>query len=303
MTIAVVVPTHNRALYLRRTLESVLAQTRPADEIVVVDDGSTDDTRGVVAAFDAAAYLYQENAFVGAARNRGLGACRAEAVLFLDSDDLLLPGALGYLEAALAANPDTPLSFGGWQEIDGEDRPLGGPQAPPDAVGYAALTERNVIRAPGCALVRRAALERAGGWATERRFRGNEDWRLWFRLADLGPFATVREPVLAYRVHGAGMSADAAAMYATALAVLGDEVRRQRGRPARLARLAVRYADYAARWRCRQAGDAYRAGDRRRTAHLVLRAALWRPSSLRYVALLSGVPIRLRDVLGWCLRP
>ena len=94
-TISVVIPTHNRAVLLRRALDSVLVQSNPANEIIVVDDGSTDDTADIVARdYAAVRYLYQENRGVSAARNAGIRASQYRWIALLDSDDEWLPPKL-----------------------------------------------------------------------------------------------------------------------------------------------------------------------------------------------------------------
>ncbi len=88
MDISVVIPTFNRAHLLSRAIESVLAQSRPATEIIIVDDGSTDDTRALITGkFSGCRYLYQENKGVSVARNLGIRAARSEWIALLDSDD------------------------------------------------------------------------------------------------------------------------------------------------------------------------------------------------------------------------
>src|SRR5688572_31755178 len=100
MKISVIIPCYNRADDLPRTLESILRQTRLADEVLVVDDGSQDDTAEVTARFaPAVRYVYRENGGLSAARNTGQAASIGDALLFIDSDDLLLPEALEQLEA------------------------------------------------------------------------------------------------------------------------------------------------------------------------------------------------------------
>ncbi len=99
--ISVIIPTFNRRGLLKRALSSVLHQTAPPGEIIVVDDGSTDGSSGMVRReFPAVIYLYQENRGVSAARNRGIAAARGQWLAFLDSDDEWLPAKL---EAQIAA--------------------------------------------------------------------------------------------------------------------------------------------------------------------------------------------------------
>lgn len=89
-TISVIIPTHNRARTLERALGSVLAQTRPADEIIVVDDGSDDATKVLLQHYPTIHAIYQENQGVSAARNRGIQAAQSAWIALLDSDDAWL---------------------------------------------------------------------------------------------------------------------------------------------------------------------------------------------------------------------
>ena len=106
MDISVIIPTHNRRDTLTRALESALEQTLQPAEGIVVDDGSTDDTRRLVARYPQVRYLYQENAGVSSARNLGIKAARGEWLAFLDSDDEWQPDKLTQQQALLARNPD-----------------------------------------------------------------------------------------------------------------------------------------------------------------------------------------------------
>lgn len=110
-TVSVVLATYNRSAYLREAIASVLAQTFQAFELIVVDDGSGDDTAAVVAGFDDARirYTYQENAGQSAALNRGLALARGEFIAFLDDDDRYLPHNLATQVAFLEANPEIGL--------------------------------------------------------------------------------------------------------------------------------------------------------------------------------------------------
>src|SRR5688572_22302626 len=94
-TVSVVIPTYNYGRFIAVAIESILRQTRPPLEIIVVDDGSTDETASVVESFgDAVKYVRQENAGVCAARNRGAAESRGDVIAFLDSDDSWEPTAL-----------------------------------------------------------------------------------------------------------------------------------------------------------------------------------------------------------------
>lgn len=107
MNIAVVIPTYNRKLLLARALRSVYAQTRVPDQIIVIDDGSTDGTESMVKTdFPGVDYYYQDNAGVSAARNRGIKRSTSEWLAFLDSDDEWLPEKLELQELVLQQSPE-----------------------------------------------------------------------------------------------------------------------------------------------------------------------------------------------------
>ena len=112
-TLSVVIPTFNRAHVLRRAIESALAQVKDYDEVIVVDDGSTDDTREVVIGVGdpRVRYVYQRNRGAGAARNLGTREATKQLVAYLDSDDEWLPGKLDMQVAFMAARPDVLFCF------------------------------------------------------------------------------------------------------------------------------------------------------------------------------------------------
>lgn len=107
MNISVIIPTYNRAHVLGRAIQSVLDQTFPAHEIIVVDDGSTDDTQQLMKeSFPQCNYLQQANRGVSAARNRGIEAATGNWLAFLDSDDEWLPGKLATQRDLLEQQPE-----------------------------------------------------------------------------------------------------------------------------------------------------------------------------------------------------
>jgi len=109
----VVIPTYNYAGYISTAIDSVLDQTERS-EIIVIDDGSTDDTRNVVAKYaDKVKYVFQENKGVSAARNHGSRIASNEYIVFLDSDDTLLPNALSIMANAVASQPNTDVFIAG----------------------------------------------------------------------------------------------------------------------------------------------------------------------------------------------
>jgi glycosyltransferase involved in cell wall biosynthesis len=120
--ISVVIPTYNRAQLLPRALGSVLAQTRSPDEVIVVDDGSTDDTARVVARYGRrVTYIYKDNGGASAARNRGVDSAAGEFVAFLDSDDLWRPRFLEQIEHAIDETGERALAYFADLSYSGKD--------------------------------------------------------------------------------------------------------------------------------------------------------------------------------------
>ena len=122
--VTVVVTCHNQGHFLRESIGSILSQTRLPDEILIVDDGSSDNTRDEARRFPEVIYIRQDNSGLAAARNTGLSRSRGDLLVFLDADDRLLPHAL---EAGLddfAAHPECAFVFGAFRRIDATGRAL-----------------------------------------------------------------------------------------------------------------------------------------------------------------------------------
>lgn len=193
-TIAVVIPTYNRSRLLRRALASVMAQTRPPDEVVVVDDGSTDDTPGWInAEFPRLVYIRQEHEGVSAARNRGVRECRSEWVAFLDSDDEWQPEKLGRQARALAENPDYHLCHSNETWIRNGRRVNEGKR---HAKSGGRIFNRCLplcVISPSAAVVRRSLLVELGGF--DESLPVCEDYDLWLRICARHPVLFLEEPL------------------------------------------------------------------------------------------------------------
>jgi glycosyltransferase involved in cell wall biosynthesis len=199
--VSVIIPTRNRAHLLHRTLESVLKQSTENLEVIVVDDGSTDGSGAVAAAMDPRVSVLRnpEPAGVSAARNRGIASARGEWIAFCDDDDLWAPNKLQeQLTAAGGAGAN--WVYAGDVNVDDQLRVLsGGP--PPDPAAVMALLPRcNPLTSGGSnVVVRSNILADVGGF--DPALRRTEDWDLWIRIAQKGPPAYVRKPLVAYRFH------------------------------------------------------------------------------------------------------
>lgn len=199
-SVTVVIPTYNLALLLPGAIASVRAQQWPNLEIIVVDDGSTDDTESVLHALAGDGdlrWLRQENAGAAAARNRGIVEAKGEWVAFLDADDFWLPGKLAAQFSELEIRPDAVFSYtdvtlrsATGQESDLEcgnaDRPL-----------LTQLLGGNLFATP-TVLVRRDCLLEVGLF--DARLRTGEDWDMWMRLAAHFEHVRVARPLTVVRV-------------------------------------------------------------------------------------------------------
>jgi glycosyltransferase involved in cell wall biosynthesis len=217
MTVGVVITTYNHARFLKQALESVFAQTRPADDVVVIDDGSTDDPAAVTAGFATARLIRQDNRGLAAARNVGLAALNTDYVVFLDADDRLEPHAIAAGLACFGRAPESGFVYGGHRYIDGDGREIGERFEPPGKSPYVQLLRGNFVGMHATVMYRRDRLLAAG--AFDEQLRRCEDYDVYLRMAHLYPVAGYPDLVAAYRLHGENMSADHAAMLRSALAV------------------------------------------------------------------------------------
>lgn len=178
--ITVVIPTYNAAPYLRRALESVFNQTHPPREVVVVDDGSTDDTAAVISDYTSrVTYLLQSNAGPSVARNRGVSGATSMWVAFLDADDFWEVDKLKKQLDALARKPKAVLSYSDFTVRYGDGRERRVLTCPPDKL-MPTIRFRCPF-GPPMVLVSRSAFLRVGGF--DPSLRNGEDWDLWVRFA------------------------------------------------------------------------------------------------------------------------
>ena len=201
---SVVIPAFNAARTVEATIRSVLAQTEAAFELIVVDDGSSDDTRERVSALAdedrRLVLIAQENRGTAGARNTGIERARGEYVSFLDNDDLWMPRYLESMGGALDAAPDAGFAYcNAWGLHDATLRILRRtafdfrPGPAPGATHedqVVALARANFVMSSST--VRRRALEEVGGF--DETIRGTDDYDLWFRLLLAGWEAALAAP-------------------------------------------------------------------------------------------------------------
>jgi GT2 family glycosyltransferase len=229
--VSVVIPCHNQARFLGEAVESAQRQTLADPEIVVVDDGSTDDTPLVASSLTGIRYIRQDRRGVSIARNVGWQTSRGSFLVFLDADDRLLPDALRVAVEHARAHPDAAFVAGQHVLIDGAGRPLPGAySACVTSDFYCEMLRRNFIGPPAAVLFRREALDRLGGF--DPSLRGCEDYELYLRFMRRAPVFCHPALVAEYRRHDASASTDKALMLAHGFAVLRRQRRHVRGRPA-----------------------------------------------------------------------
>ncbi len=219
-TITVITPTYNRADLVREAIDSVLQQTFTDFELIVIDDGSTDESEAVIGAIDdpRLKYIKQENGGASAARNRGLAEATGEWVAFLDSDDLYLPNRLELQMVQVEAMPEVGLVYGRYYSstVTNLEKKLAG-------LCHDSLDLRSLLMGPvfhwSTVLIRRDFLEQEGGFDT--RFTVGEEWELTLRLALAQcEMVCVPEPLSWVRMQETSLSRDLHKHAASSMGVL-----------------------------------------------------------------------------------
>jgi glycosyltransferase involved in cell wall biosynthesis len=217
-SISIIIPCYNAERYIAATIESVLAQSQPGMEIIVVDDGSTDQSvNTVLKTFPSVRLEQQANQGVAAARNTGIRLARGEWVAFVDADDIWLPGKLSAQLQQLQSAPECRMNYTAW-EVWPSDQPR------PAADYLARLQDRAADSArwdgasgwiytqllldcvvwTSTVLVQRSLLEELGGFDASLRI--GEDYDLWLRASRLTPILRIARPYALYRIHPASIT-------------------------------------------------------------------------------------------------
>jgi len=204
--VSVVIPSYNRSGLLQAALDSVYAQTWKEFEVLVVDDGSTDDTEAMLRPYVAERglrHLRQANRGPSAARNRGIEAARGQFVAFLDSDDLWLPIKLSVQMARMAACPAAVMCYSNLLHFNPDNGAINvryRRQAVRSGDLYLALIYKKLHCAPPTLVVRKEIAERVGGFDEALRLSEDRDFNI--RIARHGPILGIAEPLAVVRLHG-----------------------------------------------------------------------------------------------------
>ena len=216
VAVSVVIPAYNAARFIGAAIASALAQTYGDYEIIVVDDGSRDETASVVSGFGQRVRLIaQANAGASAARNRGIQEAAGSWIAFLDSDDEWQPSHLDVLLARAKAAPEAHLVYGSKITIDQHGEVVPWKPAFPSGWIFGELVERCLITT-STVIVRTATLRALGGFTEKPEFRVAEDWDLYLRLAAGHQIAAAPDTCVTYRRLPSSLSHEVVA------AVLGD---------------------------------------------------------------------------------
>jgi glycosyltransferase involved in cell wall biosynthesis len=271
VSISVVIPAYNRAIFLPETLKSVFNQSLPPSEVIVVDDGSTDDTGEVLRAYGSQIRtLRQGNRGVSAARNAGVAMASGELLAFLDADDVWHPRKLERQAALFSDDPQLGLVHCGVEEVGAGGEAI---RTRLDGMeGWVSkemlFFRRGVILGGGsAAVVVRAVFESVGGF--DQRLSTSADWDLYYRIAE--------------RLHGGNMHGNVQAMANDMLIAYAKAFSKPDPGLERLRRSA--YGGLHSML----AGSYFRAGDYRQFVRHALASVRTRPEQIGYFA---AYPVR-----------
>jgi glycosyltransferase involved in cell wall biosynthesis len=220
--VTIVIPCYNQARFLGEAIESVRHQTYAQREVIVVDDGSTDETAEVAAKYAEVRLLRQANRGLAAARNRGLAAAQGEYIVFLDADDRLRPQAVECGQHCLMMHPDAAFAYGRYLNIFAD----GSPPSPSSRPGveneyYLHLLRVNYIGMHAAVIYRRKIIDTVNGF--DERLGACEDYDLYFRITRQLPICCHSEIVAEYRQHSSNMTLNRSLMVKAALGVLNSQ--------------------------------------------------------------------------------
>jgi glycosyltransferase involved in cell wall biosynthesis len=205
--VSVIIPNYNYSKHVGKAIDSVLNQTYQNVEVIVVDDGSTDNSLAVLASYgDRISVMQQTNEGVSKARNRGVSKAQGKFVAFLDADDIWLPTKIDKQIERFKRETDLGLVHCSMTYIDSEDRPIG--EITDGMEGWVAEEflrfERGVVIGAGStALLPRVVFDEVGGF--DPRQSTAADWDFNYRVAKKYKVGFVREPLVLYRQHGTNM--------------------------------------------------------------------------------------------------
>jgi glycosyltransferase involved in cell wall biosynthesis len=284
--VSVIIPCFNQGRFLQESIDSALAQTYVDREIIVVDDGSTDESAEIAKAYgNAVRLIRQANGGLSAARTHGISQSRGSLIALLDADDRWLPRKLELAVDGFRTS-EVGLVHGGYRKIPASHHRAGDvPKRDGLFATFHDLLRENSIGPPSSAVFRRRAFDRVGGFDLQMPY-GADDWDLWIRLAAVSRVVASGEVATEYRLHDDSMTANYERMFASMMHVLRKH-RRDHG-PCATCRSAIEHASRHVRsWyfeqAARDAARKRRAGDVMGAAILRLRGLARNPRAVQRV--------------------
>lgn len=216
--VSIIIPTYNHAKYLNKALNSIIRQTYNNFEIIVIDDGSTDDTKEIVCKYENVIYVYQKNAGLSAARNNGLSYSKGDFLLFLDADDWLYPEALAIQVDYLLKDPDLYFVSGSHMKIfEDENKFFQNAAYEVDEKSFQIILKHHYISHPAAVLFRRKVFEM---YKFDCHLKACQDFDLYLTIARNHKVIHHSQLISAYRLHSSNMSANHAFMLDEILRVM-----------------------------------------------------------------------------------
>jgi glycosyltransferase involved in cell wall biosynthesis len=230
-TVSIVIPTYNRAQYLVESIQSVSEQTFHDYEIIVVDDGSTDDTKAVLQkenVYKNIIYIYRDNCGLkSAVRNIGIQAAKGKYIAFLDSDDKWLPSKLEKQVAILERDSNCAMVCANAyilrDDVPTKELYVQSETLVSGNVFFKLLHNNFIINSS--VLIRKSIVQKLGGLDEDRIIKSSEDYDLWLRVARLYAITSISEPLTLYRIHEGNYSKDVLRTYQGLLYIYGKLLR------------------------------------------------------------------------------
>ncbi|MFH1413960.1 MAG: glycosyltransferase [Candidatus Omnitrophota bacterium] len=267
--VSVIIPTYNSGRYIEEAVASVLNQTYTNYELLIVDDGSTDNTVELLKKYKGRfRYYYQRNQGIVAARNLALENSTGEFVAFLDADDLWLPEKLGVQMRVMREQPNLAFVYSCVYTIDESGKTIRYWDNKDEKImDFNRLYDKNFICCSSV-LLRRSCLERSGRF--DPRVKMSQDWDLWLRLAKNFNFKFINQFLAKYRIHPSNISTRYEDRIRAIFFILSKpEISGDFSWLKRTIRRAIVY--------CRWGDYLYRQEDKRKAGFIYLRAALTFP--------------------------
>lgn len=215
--VSVIIPCYNHAMYLSKAFESIFLQNYPNIEVIVIDDGSTDNTRDVVLSTPGVNYFFQQNSGLSAARNTGIKQSKGEYLVFLDADDWFYPNAIHTNASYLQQNPNIAFISGDYDYTDNEKVIVHSGYESVTENHYLHLLNKNYIGMIAAVMFRRCVFDE---FLYDESLKNCEDYDLYLNISRKYPVMHHPAKMAVYRFHSSNMSGNIPAMLKGVLKVL-----------------------------------------------------------------------------------